>query len=126
MILRPHKIDDPEKLLSLLDEARWEGKTLWQSFGTSGKWEGRSQRLGELLLTSSVSPKITLLLASRRIGHLLGDLASIEPRRIIQHRTKKERRWIVHSKECVISDDLARFGCDASGATAGGDGTNDA
>jgi hypothetical protein len=118
MILRPHKTDDPEELLRLIDEARWEGKTLWQSFGTAGKWNGRSERLGQLLRTSSVSAKITWLLEGRRIERLLGVLANIEPARIIPKRTARERGWIIYSQECVISDNPARFGYDANGATA--------
>src|SRR5262249_6324511 len=118
-ILRPDKTLCPQRLRDAIDSGRWEGKTLWEAFGVGNKWEGKAERLQELLHRIYSEREILFELQARPIHLLLGELALIEPDRFIYRRTAKERRWIILSKECVISDSTLALRPDANVANTG-------
>lgn len=79
-IMRPDKLMRPEELLSLIDAARWESKTLWEVFGSDGLWGGTAEQLKHLLRGSSVAGEIEWTLAAgNQLGRLLGHLRDIAP-----------------------------------------------
>jgi hypothetical protein len=103
-ILAQDKLAQLEGLLDLIDEARWEDKTLWEAYGAGGLWEGTAERLESLLRESSVSKQIAWALAGRGLHILLGQLLRLESGRLKYHHTNKERRWIIaESSKDVIT-----------------------
>jgi hypothetical protein len=71
---------------------------------SEGMWEGTALELEALLLgegqwKSSVVREMKKLVAHNRVDKLLGRLAEDRHERVVKHRNKMERRWIVHKPE---------------------------
>lgn len=102
------------ELLKLIDLAQWDGSYLWELESASPlpqAWEGTALDL-ELLLTGkteredsrgnsrnvhrcSVGRESERLLNHNKLDRLLSRLKEDEPDRVIQHRTKTARNWLI-------------------------------
>jgi hypothetical protein len=83
------------ELLQIIDAARWEGGTmLWQ---LASEWKGDGAVQLENLLTSNstASHEAIRLLKHCKLDRLLSRLKEDEPDRVMQHRTRTQRRWRV-------------------------------
>jgi len=89
------------ELLQIIDAARWEGGTmLWQLAsewkGDGAVWEGTALQLENLLTSNSTaSHEAIRLLKHCKLDRLLSRLKEDEPDRVMQHRTRTQRRWRV-------------------------------
>jgi hypothetical protein len=92
------------ELLLYIDSARWgtEGQfTLWEQDNDTtsrkvndGIWYGTQARLEDLLVSSSVGPKVERLLRKTKLGSLLSDLEE-QTERVIHIHDADHWRWMI-------------------------------